>query len=390
MDSFHKKKIKNNGSILYTEHKKVIFNGVIEKMIAFIAWTPLHIINILNTKQTYYGDTKADLYVYDDFNGAQEIYQNILKEKIFQNVYLVDHTKIGNKLLSKLNVLLNINRMIKLDEKVSYDTIFTQGGNYFLKILFGQTKKNNPNVELKYIEDGLATYLNVSLLNIASNRKKIMNLINPYSMFLAEITDYYLYEPKLTNIDQSFNLNRLPVIKKDGILYEQLKRIFSLTLKEKNENNTILYLDQPLEKDGYQVNEDKIIKILQKYAANKDFLVKLHPRTDVERYGEEVKILKTNLPLELCFLAYDFRNTIIVSCVSTASFTPYMMFGLENEVILLSEMVRTDKELSTEDERTQKVLVGVSEFYEKYQSIGYQNVRMPKNKKELRITLEGE
>lgn len=359
-------------------------------MIAFIAWTPLHVINILNTKLTYYADSEADLYIYDEFNGAHQVYQNILNEDIFRNIYLVDHKKIGNKYISKLNVLFNVNRMIKLDKKINYDIIFTQGGNYFLKILYGQAKKNNPNVELKYIEDGLATYLNVTLLNTSALRRKIMNLINPYSMFLAEISEYYLYEPKLTNIDQSFPLKRLPVIKKEGILYEQLKRIFGLSFKEEKISNTLLFLDQPLERDDYQINEDNILNLVKEYSLDKNFLVKLHPRTSADRYGLDTEIFKTDLPLELCFLAYDLRNTVIVSCISTASFTPSMIFGLENEVILLSEMVRNDREFSSEDERTQKVLIGVSEFYERYRTIGYQNVLMPKDIRELKSILRGE
>ena len=359
-------------------------------MIAFIAWTPLHIINILNTKQTYYSDIKADLYVFDEFNGAHQVYQNLLKENVFQNVYLVDYKQIGNKFSSKWNVLFNINRMIKLDKKIDYDIIFTQGGNYFLKILFGQAKKNNPNVELKYIEDGLATYLDVSLLNISAIRKKIMNLINPYSMFSAEITDYYLYEPKLTNIKQSLHLNRLPTIDAGSMLYEQLKRIFSLSLNETNLSKSLLFLDQPLEIGGLQIKEDRIVNLLKKYTLHKKFIVKLHPRTNPKRYGDEVEIMNTDLPLELCFLAYDLKDTVIVSCISTASFTPRMIFGLENKVILLSEMVRKNREFSTEDEHTQKVLVGVSEFRERYQASGYQNVLMPANKKELELILKGE
>lgn len=359
-------------------------------MIAFIAWTPLHVINILNTKLTYYADTDADLYIYNEFKGSRQVYENCLKENIFKNIYLVDYKKMGNKIISRMNVLLNINQMVTLNKKLEYDIIFTQGGNYFLKILYGQTKKNNPNVKLKYIEDGLATYLNVALLNTSILKKRIMNIINPHSMFLADITDYYLYEPKLTNINQSFHLNRLPVIKKNSALYNQLKRIFGLTTKEKNMSNTLLFLDQPLEKDGYEVNEDKIIIFLKKYASNKQFLVKLHPRTSTERYEAETKLLKTDLPLELCFLAYDLRNTLIVSCLSTASFTPRMMFGLENEVILLSEMVRSDRDFSTKDKRTQEVLTGVSDFYERYHSAGYKNVLMPTNKKELKSILKGE
>lgn len=359
-------------------------------MIAFIAWTPLHIINIINTKQSYYNNKEADLYIYDEFSGAKEIYQNILKEDIFQNIYLIDHKKIGNKVISKLNVLLNINRMVKIDKKLNYEEIFTQGGNYFLKILYGQTKKNNPNVKLNYIEDGLATYLNLSLLNISEKRKKIMNRLNPYSIFLAEIKNYYLYNPSLTNIEQGLHLKKLPVIKQGTKTHEVLKRIFNLSINKKSMENTVLFLDQPLQSDGYSINEDLVLDYIKDCTPDKDIIVKLHPRTHIDRYGKDIKVLQTNLPLELCFLAYNLKDTIIISCLSTAAFTPQMIFGLDNKVILLSDMISKNKQLSTEDTKTQNVLNSITEFYEKYKQTGYDNVEMPKDVNELKNILRGE
>ncbi len=266
-------------------------------MIAFIAWTPLHIINILNTKQTYFQNVEADLYVYGEFNGAESVFENIQKENIFHNVYFVDYKKMGSSIVSKINVLLNRNVMVELDPAIQYDIIFTQGGNYFLKILFGISKKNNPQTELRYIEDGLASYLNITLHNISGFRKKVMNLVNPYSMFLTEFSGYYLYDPSLSNINEKEKMHQLPPIQPTDELYRRLQRIFGIGEKREKIKRAVLFLDQPLEVDGYKVKEEAVLEAVSNAAMNRLLYVKLHPRTNPKKYGEEFQLLKTNLIL---------------------------------------------------------------------------------------------
>lgn len=354
-------------------------------MLAFVAWTPLHIINILNTKFAFYSEDEADLFIYGEFSGAKKIYENIKKESIFKNTYIVYPEDMGKPLESKINVLINRNRMLKAKKNFDYDVVFTQGGNYFLKILFGKAKKLNPDVQLKYIEDGLVTYSDKDLLNTSLKRQKISNFINPYSMFSFPIEEYYVYDPKSTqmykNIDKK--VFRLPIINSNNIIYFILKRIFEIKDKKISLSDKVIYLDQPLEQDGYKINEKKIIDLVVNNTTNRDLIVKLHPRTDEKKYFGKMDILNTTVPWELCFMKYDFEKTIIISTVSTASFTPNMMFGINNSIVILADLLIDKKQITNNDLDVINKLKEVQLFVEQYKKMGYNNIVSPKNEEQL-------
>lgn len=354
-------------------------------MLAFVAWTPLHIINILNTKFAFYSEKEADLYIYGEFNGAEQIFKKIQEESIFRNVYIVYPEDMGGSFESKINVLINRNRMLKTNDPFEYDVIFTQGGNYFLKILFGKAKKLNPNLQLKYIEDGLVTYSTNDLLNTSVKRQKFLNIINPYSMFSSPIQEYYVYDPESSQMyaNKDKKVYRLPLIDENNIIYSILKRIFELENKKIILSDKIIFLDQPLQQDGYDINEEGIIELLVSNTINKELMVKLHPRTDLKKYKGKMTALNTTVPWELCFMKYDFSNSIIVSTVSTASFTPNMMFGIDNKIVLLADLLIKNEKITNGNLKVINKLQEVQSFVKKYQKMGYMNIVSPKSEQEL-------
>ncbi|MFL2134692.1 hypothetical protein [Desemzia sp. FAM 24101] len=359
-------------------------------MLAFVAWTPLHIINILNTKFAFYYEKEADLYIYGEFNGAEQIFKKIQEETIFRNVYIVYPEDMGGGFVSKFNVLINHNRMLKINDPFEYDIIFTQGGNYFLKILFGKSKKLNSKLQLKYIEDGLVTYSDNDLLNTSVKRQKFLNMINPYSMFSSPIQDYYVYDPESTKMytDKDKMVYRLPLIDESNIIYSVLKRIFELENKKIVLSDKVIFLDQPLHQDGYIINEEGIIEILMNNTTNKELMVKLHPRTEMKKYNGKMTALNTTLPWELCFMKYDFSNSIIVSTVSTASFTPNMMFGIDNEIVLLADLLINNEKITNGNLKVINKLKEVRSFVKKYRKMGYTNIVSPKSEQELHDLLK--
>ncbi|HAQ1523248.1 TPA: hypothetical protein IXQ08_002996, partial [Enterococcus faecium] len=85
---------------------------------AFIAWTPLHLINILNVYQNFYRESKGDLFIYSEFENARRYSERIKELGLFNDVVFVNHRKIGSSFKRKINLLTNHNQFFSDDLSV--------------------------------------------------------------------------------------------------------------------------------------------------------------------------------------------------------------------------------------------------------------------------------
>lgn len=352
-------------------------------MLAFIAWTPLHIINILNTKVNYYDSDKADLYIYNEFKNADIIYSNLLDLSVFENVYYVDHRMMGGFIKSKFNILFNKNKMLTEAEPFSYDTIFTQGGNYFLKILYSKSKMNNPDLELKYIEDGMVSYSSADLTNISTFRKYILNIVNPYSMFKDTIQEYYIYRPEAAGIKKKNDVKVLPKINADNKVYNILKKVFNYNEEKISISDALIFFDQPIIDKSLKKIEHLVFNHLKE--SNSNLLVKIHPRTSPQKYDEKY-ILQTSLPWEIFCIVNDISNVTTVSMYSTASVNASIMFDLNIKTVLLTKMFVDDPKYYSLISKNNKLRMKMNDLYkvtEKYESMNFESLELPKSEEEF-------
>lgn len=340
-------------------------------MNAYVAWTPLHIINILNTQDTYFKERQADLYIYNEFQGANELYDRMQSCNLFEHVYLIKYTDMGSTIQRKVNLVINKNIMHK-EEIPKYTEFFIQGENYFTKILFGQAKKKNPDLKLNYIEDGIGAYLDVPVFSSAKNKRKVFNVINSFSIFKESIKNYYLYEPELSFFPKK-QIKKLPSIEKNSNVYFWIQQIFSLE-EPSVLKNKLIYIDQPLEKDGFSFNEyDLLQRVQQANTESKEILVKLHPRSEPKKYGNSVDYLETTLPFELFMLHVSFEDSVIISPLSTLSFSASMIFGLETKTLLLAKYISENNGFMITD-KSKVVIDEFNRFYERYRQFSSKNM----------------
>ncbi|MDT2820801.1 hypothetical protein P7H74_03460 [Enterococcus devriesei] len=346
--------------------------------LAFVAWTPLHIINILNVYRNYYPGAEADLFIYSEFESAEKYYSSLKNLSVFSEVFLVDHKKIGTAITRKINLLTNKNRFFM--EKIHpYDEIFIQGENYFSKILFSNIKKENTKVKLNYIEDGIGTYLERTLFSTSERIQKIINKWNQYSIFLQDIANYYVYCPELL-IEEPNKVRKIPKIKEHSSLSNELIEIFGI--EEIDIENKYLFFDQPLLYDGYGVNESEIAeKIFEILPKSKEMVIKIHPRGKLDRYGSN-KVLNSSLPFEILLAENSFNSSVLISPISTISFSPSMMFDKRVESILLVELLLNEYPDISESKRT--ILEKISLFCIKYNEISGSKILLPSSWDELR------
>lgn len=346
--------------------------------IAFIAWTPLHIINILNVYESYYLNTEADLFIYSEFEGAKKYFRNIRKLSIFKKVILVDYKKIGSPILRKVSLITNKNRFFS-DNINYYDELFIQGENYFSKIIFSNIKKQNPKLKLNYIEDGVGTYLERALFTTSAKVQKFINKWNKHSIFLQDISSYFVYCPDLLSYDSS-KMRQIPKIEETSDLSFELKTIFGN--KKIGTENKCLFFDQPLLHDGYGVDERVIAEQISKVLpSSKEIIIKIHPRGSQDRYGSK-KILNSALPFEALLAGNSFDSTLLISPFSTVSFSPSMMFEKKIESVLLAQLLVNEYDHIPESKK--EILEQIVSFCQRYNKVTKSKIHLPADWNELR------
>ncbi|MEC6747670.1 polysialyltransferase family glycosyltransferase [Marinilactibacillus sp. XAAS-LB27] len=311
-------------------------------MNAFIAWTPLHLINIINTKVHYFDDELNDLYIYNEFKGAQQLYDRAVDIDIFDNVYLIKYNQMTKSYIKTANLLFNLNGYNL--SKDAYENIFVQGDNYFAKLFYAYVKSNNQQVKLHYIEDGIGAYVESNIFDLKAKKNRLIKVINKNSIYRANFDKYFVYEPTLVQVDSRNKYLELPKLKVNTKAYNAIISLFEKTLNSLDRVKSVKYvfLDQPFQADGSEINEYKIFDIVQKAIKNQNELaVKLHPRSDKRKYGKS-RVIDTDLPWELYCLANKAENTTIISMASSAAFTPSMMFDMKLPVIYLAEMIKNE------------------------------------------------
>lgn len=352
-------------------------------MNAFIAWTPLHVINILNTVVNYFPNEQNDLYLYDEFSGAEALYPLLQETHLFHHVHLIPHQKIGGTIEKVGSLLLNRQKFVS---PVIYDHLFIQGENYFAKLLYGQICKKNPDVKLHYIEDGLGAYVGSPVIRQDNRGNQLIKRLNRHAIFHATIESYYVYEPDLVTVKERGEYVSLSKLMDGNPALNIIKQVFSLSAQESVLQDCVIYFDQPFMADGFSIDEAELMEDLQRIIPNDTLLVKYHPRSKKDKYGA-VRALETNLPWELYCLNQTMENVSFLSIATTAAFTPYLMFGMDLPVIMLAEYYLDLNKRNNGNQRTITMLENVHSFSKVFEEQTGATIYMPKSMAELEEVL---
>lgn len=346
----------------------------------FFAYTPMQLINIINTKSSYYQTEQADLYLSTGFKGAKEIREKLENFDLFDNIYLFSEPPLT--FFQRVQTVF-FNEIKYIPVKMDfYDRFFFSGSHYLLGAFFGQNVKNNSNIELNYIEDGISTYtFKHPKENLSTIQRIIDRLVNRHSINQFPVTNYYVYAPEMAKTPKNL-AKKLPKIKSDGIVYEILTSIFAKS-ELSEEPKGFLFLDQPLKQDFIVFTEKDLLAEIKKYLPqNKKLYVKLHPRGDRENYHQE-KVIEVDTPFELFVMEIPKGNLEFISLFSTPLLTSLTMFDLDIKMIVLSKCIINNTDLKL-GKRLAKALNNFNKFLDKYEG---KNLIVPENMEELKDAL---
>lgn len=343
----------------------------------FICTTPYQVLTSIALVKNH--NLSADLYVVNQFDNSKELSSRLAKEKVFENVYYLDEKNIlykikhsKSKLMNRLNLALAYRKLDNIIEPIirshMYDACYISSKAFLGRLICLYLYKKNDKVKCFYFDDGIGSYCNINLYNVNPIDKIARFLfISPKTLRIH--FDKYLYNVELYNkmIDNNESLHTIHPLKNDKENRELISRIFSMndyqTIKEK-----FLIFDSLREKELTEKGQaevkllfDNIIKIV----GQENVIIKAHPR-DKNRDKDLNYFVEQNIPFESFCFFQNFSDKVFITNMSTAVFTPKLLFDQEPIVIMLFSILEDDLIIKT---KIREIAINFKSIYKKRENV---------------------
>jgi len=309
-------------------------------LMAFYAWTDTLILNMCNTKATYFSDKKATLFVLKMPRLSSELIESVKKYHVFDDIFEIElplFELVKGKPLSlreKLDKLLAGRRLKNYyfgeyrkhvgDRK--YTKLFT--GAFWANTLFlyRYLSETNQDLNIELVEEGLANY-NSSIVwdfKCLPTVKKT-ELLMRYMYFMrvwkrakANTIRKYIYHPGFANTAHDMDIVQLPQIS-NGVCREILELSGkNIDMSEYNSRRVFFFAGLELY-EHYISRFMNILTSVQDVASAKDILLKIHPtfkKLEINTCSD-VFVDRRNYFFEAAVCSIDIEEKIFVVLHST-------------------------------------------------------------------------
>ncbi|MGY4687977.1 hypothetical protein [Petrotoga sp. DB-2] len=342
-------------------------------MILIVCSTPIQIMNALNLKLTLLKNKAVDLIILDHSKDNVIYYEELKKFQFFNELFFLKSRNMsgGNSEIKWIRYLKTANHYLRKNELLKQSTGFKKKYEEFFvcypdipsEIIYYLIKKNNPSVRLNMLEEGIFAYT-YFLHKYSLLRRMFTNFIFGGKTF-KNYQKAYIYRPDfMEESGENIELKKLPFIDRNN---NEIVQIFNNVFEYKNTDNTeweqkVFYFDQPLQFQSINATVLKLVDFINAKLSPKFRLnIKLHPRTDKNKFGNKVSVIQTRVPFELVVANNEVKDKILISVFSSACLNPKIMFDEEPYVILLYKLV--DLSMLGHNERIFNIAHKVKESY---------------------------
>ncbi|MCZ0717304.1 polysialyltransferase family glycosyltransferase [Aerococcus kribbianus] len=354
---------------------------------AFIAWTPLHLINALNIIVNKFDKQETTIFCYDDFSFAPKLIGSLKLE--FPEIKVI--TINNNLFTNKLKKIWHLYKPFKNNHFDCYDHLYIPGDNYFARVLYLQQKHYNSSLQLHYYEDGIGAYIGADILRLENKNDKWQKYYVKNSIFHAKWGKGYYYKPSLVAETFCSELQEIPSFTEENPAYAGIMRLFKRAYQE-NYNDSdemeLIYFDQPFLNDNVAIDEVKVFQQLNTLCQSQqmNLKVKCHPRSDANKYGQ-AQLVETNLPWEIFVQLVDIEKLVIFSVNSTAGLSPLIMSGQEGRVIYLPKYIQNLYAFKS-DSKEYAILKNSEELFSRFADEGKLAITLPSTDQEIKRLLQ--
>lgn len=321
---------------------------------AIFCQTPYQLIVALCIKEQYSkSNDKVDLFISNTFNGYADFAKRISDKSIFNSVTIID----GKSIVSRKKGFSNIKRvMYILSMKFSlkkafnklpdvYDEMYCWNYDILSSTFRTYQYKKNKNFKCFIYDEGYISYFPIDeviekkgFLKLLESKNKMFG----YKKIVRESVDgILLFNPEKIIEKPKYKvlpLNVNNILTKDMV--KNISYIFNVGDSWKKYDKKFIIFEEAMLANNDSIDDEKIIdKIIEKVGKD-NVIVKLHPRTNTDRFSKKgVKTLGSDgIPWEALALTHDFSDKVFISISSGSLTTHKLLLGNNMKGYLLFKL----------------------------------------------------
>lgn len=314
-------------------------------MNAFFCWTPVHIFRALHLQMNAFKNVKADLYIFNVFMDSYNKVKEIVRSGVFENVYLIEKNSFYVKSTwDCVCRLLYKSQFKKILKTKIYNKLFFFNVSIVMNtIAYKILLKNNPQLELNYVEDAPLLYPMKD--TVMSNRYRMFCKILGYKDPGLYVVNWWMSNPDVAHYSGRAEKKRLPTVKKSDEKFKKIvNEVFDYQPLSALEKADIIIMEESFHQDGLIQNQDlDLFKYICGKLSHKNVLVKMHPRSQNMRFSDKFQVLeKTSIPWEIYCLNTEIENKTIIALSCATLISANLLYGDEPKVIMLYKLLKND------------------------------------------------
>lgn len=320
-------------------------------MVLFLVYTKSQLLNSIVLSQTIYRQQDCDLYY------KKDVLDGLDMDKVgdhFKNSYIMPVLQDRYRGRS-MNRIVNAMRFKIVDGALpsdprNYNEVFFAGKDYRVLEVYYALKRRNKSIRANLYEEGINEYYCYGKKMPMIERIYAKLFFGRY--YLDDVEKLYVYKPEAVKSVYDFDIKKIPNPSMSGSTREIINSIFKYPTSGFGRTKLqIIFLDQIFDEYGYKKDyydrfQEQILNRLWKDFGYENILIKLHPRSDKDKYGHDANYLNIDQPFEVLALNERLEDTVLVSICSSSVLNMKWIFGYEPYVITFNRVVIKDKRIN--------------------------------------------
>lgn len=315
------------------------------------------IISLLIRKQFSSNTDRFDIVIVNFFSGYDRIASRLIEQKYFDNVYVAE---VKDFIQSK-GVINNIKKFLKIlfpqitisksirNIADTYDEMFCWNYDAFTALFRAAFSSPEKRIKLNIYDEGFISYLPIDDTIPKRGFMKIIEKINclkgmPY-LTRENVDAYYLLEPNAIFFDTKSEVHLIDrKDTKSNDIKKLIDFLFDASEEVKKYDRKYILLEEAFLANVSNVDDEAIFMRIIEHLGVDNVLIKLHPRTNKDRFSKKgIKTIgQSGVPFEALALCGDFseKKLIGISCGTIPTYR--MLFGDDFDGYLLFKFIKPD------------------------------------------------